>query len=167
MYKGGKMKKAHQKILAAMLAVFALVSMSPPAARAAEKKEPVVAFLLSFVLPGAGQYYNGQIVKGVVQTTLAVGGLAAALAKPYDTTTTTEEFLGVTITTTERKLSSVFYAGLATTLVADIWSMIDAPIWANKINKRKSLGHLFEVGNERLVLGVDLGPRGGMLSFHF
>ena len=36
------------------------------------EKNPVVAFLLSFLIPGLGQIYNGQVAKGLVLLVLAI-----------------------------------------------------------------------------------------------
>jgi TM2 domain-containing membrane protein YozV len=37
-----------------------------PAPAVASGKNPILAAILSFVIPGLGQVYNGQIVKGIV-----------------------------------------------------------------------------------------------------
>mgnify|MGYP001210639734 FL=1 len=43
---------------------------------------------------------------------------------------------------------------------SSIWSMIDAPITANKINERNNatMGHMFEIGTEQYIVGCDLVP---------
>ncbi|MCI0693192.1 hypothetical protein L0337_14455 [candidate division KSB1 bacterium] len=38
-----------------------------------DEKSPVLAFVMSCLVPGAGQYYNGDIAKGVIQEVLVVG----------------------------------------------------------------------------------------------
>ncbi|OPY29003.1 MAG: hypothetical protein A4E28_01160 [Methanocella sp. PtaU1.Bin125] len=43
------------------------------------QKESLLSAALSLVLPGAGQVYNGQIVKGVVLAVLYLGSMAAIL----------------------------------------------------------------------------------------
>jgi TM2 domain-containing membrane protein YozV len=40
--------------------------MAPSVAAPAEKKEPLLALLLSAIIPGLGQMYNGQVKKGIV-----------------------------------------------------------------------------------------------------
>jgi hypothetical protein len=57
---------------------------SPPAAHDAgagspRKKESLLSAALSLVLPGAGQAYNGQIVKGVILAALYLGSIAAIM----------------------------------------------------------------------------------------
>jgi TM2 domain-containing membrane protein YozV len=48
------------------------------------EKSPAVAVLLSFLLPGLGQYYNDDIVKGVVMDAFWVGGWAVYFAAGYE-----------------------------------------------------------------------------------
>jgi hypothetical protein len=45
-------------------------------------------------------------------------------------------------------------------LGSSIWSMIDAPISANRINERNSasMGHMFEIGTDQYLIGCDLTP---------
>ena len=44
------------------------------------QKSPYLAFLLSFLIPGAGQFYNGDYVKGAIQTGLAGAGVVCLLS---------------------------------------------------------------------------------------
>ena len=56
---------------------------SKKSAVSSQEKSPVVACLLSVVIVGAGQHYNGQHAKGFIQEALFVGGIAAALKLGY------------------------------------------------------------------------------------
>ena len=87
------------------------------------KKQPGKAFLLSFFLPGLGQYYNGDWEKGVIQQSLAVGGtilfLTEGLGDDWNNFYTIWAPIGL---------------GIAAT--GSIWSIIDAPISARRINRQ-------------------------------
>jgi hypothetical protein len=37
------------------------------------------AFILSFLIPGAGQFYNGEVAKGIAQLLVAGGGLTMCI----------------------------------------------------------------------------------------
>lgn len=85
-------------------------------------KSPGLAFLLSFLVPGLGQHYNGQHLKGAAIEGVFVGAIVTALWVPR------------TIEVDELK-------NLFATLVmlgVSAGSMIDAPISASAINKRAS-----------------------------
>ena len=96
------------------------------------KKDPTVAFLLSFLIPGGGQFYNGESGKGTVQLLGAVGGLALAVA--YLPASVNTEFFSV-----ETGNAGVSALGIGVTLASAIWSMIDAPMSAQRINQQQGL----------------------------
>ena len=54
--------------------------------QAAEEKNPMLAAILSGILPGIGQYYNGNVVKGVVMNILYAGGYVVAFTAGKTTT---------------------------------------------------------------------------------
>jgi len=126
-----------------------------------EEKSSGLAFALSFLMPGVGQYYNGQIVKGVIQNVLYVGGWVLVLAA--GTGWTEEEYWvegywvdqgywdywGDWVDTSywvdghydyyeEWGLTSWFYIGLGVAGASWLWSIIDAPLSATAINKKIS-----------------------------
>jgi hypothetical protein len=82
------------------------------------RREPAVAALLSLAIPGAGQIYNGQTGKGVLQFGAAVVGLAAFSGAAYDA-------------------EELTYAGLGLALGVSLWSLIDAPVTASKMNRER------------------------------
>jgi TM2 domain-containing membrane protein YozV len=103
-------------------------------------KSPALAFSLSFITPGTGQFYNGQVGKGILQFGVTIPCAVIAILNADDPTN-----------------FSAIASGIAGT--AYLWSVIDAPISANKINKKhkSKYGHLFEYENGKKTLGIDLG----------
>jgi TM2 domain-containing membrane protein YozV len=75
-------------------------------------KNPTVATLLSFLHPGLGQFYNGQIGKGIAH--LAVMAVSYVLM-----------FVVV---------------GFVTATIMWIWSMVDANTSAKQVNQRLAAG---------------------------
>jgi hypothetical protein len=80
------------------------------------RKEPITSFLLSLLVPGGGQFYNGQLVKGCVMLTAFAAGVGGSVELENEG---------------EPGLAA---AGLC--LTAGIWaySMADAVISAERIN---------------------------------
>lgn len=107
-------------------------------------KNPTTAWALSFLIPGGGQFYNGQSGKGVA----FLGGYVVSF--------------------------SVFWfvswpIGLGGMLVTSIWSQIDAPMTANQLNRMNQLSFAL---SDKVSLGVgpsvinmsDCGMGGGLAS---
>jgi TM2 domain-containing membrane protein YozV len=94
----------------------------------APKKDPAVAFVLSLLIPGAGQVYNGEVGKGALQLGLDVGATVLWLTNVPGT-----DWSGYERDTGD---AGLFNAGLAIMVVTDLWSMIDAPLSASAINRR-------------------------------
>lgn len=134
--------------------------------KVAQYKSPGLAFFMSFLIPGVGQYYNGQVNKGIAQEVLYIGGWVFALAvgKVYNYDYNHHRSIETT---------PAMYIGLGLAGVSYLWSMIDAPISASKINRRvaQNYGHMTEFNQGKNVLGFDMGPmRKGFaakLSYHF
>lgn len=133
-----------------------------------QKKDPWLAFYLSLLIPGGGQFYNGQHSKGVAQlggSILGIGLVVSALEDNY-------EIYGIIVDPDDDDRAAV--SGLLLFFGSYLWSIIDAPISANRINQQNqhpSYGHLIELGGSRATLGVDpvvshknLGTR---LTLHF
>jgi TM2 domain-containing membrane protein YozV len=131
------------------------------------EKSPLLAFVLSFILPGGGQYYNGDIGKGVIMTGAAAAGIATMLAAGTesvwhkDNTGYYYASYGYWVDQT----TTWYYVGAGVAAAASLWSWIDAPISASRINdeRAKSYGHMFEWQTSVGIAGLDLGPvRGGV-----
>lgn len=115
---------------------------APDMPQAAGEKNPWLAFVLSFVVPGLGQAYNGQYGKGTVQFMVSTVGLGMVLA---------DEGEGDDETSTRQGLGAAMYLGGA------LWSMIDAPISANRIsreNRQSAFGIYPSVGARYAGLSI-------------
>lgn len=90
------------------------------------KRSPVLACLLSLYIPGLGQVYNKQALKGgILFGTVAVSFGAAEI---YYTSNKTHPHDGVTV------------ALLLPMAVAAVYSIVDAPITASWLNRTYHLG---------------------------
>ncbi|MDR1602083.1 MAG: hypothetical protein LBS42_06600 [Tannerella sp.] len=84
------------------------------------RKSPFLAWFLSWLYPGIGQFYNGSVGKGITMTALATGGL------------------GICVAAVENEDDSLGAAGALVIVGTSLWSMIDAPISAARINRRNA-----------------------------
>ena len=135
----------------------------------AEKKNPWIASGLSLLIPGAGQTYNDQFKKGLIQLGVAIVGTGLTYAAERDDY---KNIYGNTVDRDDDNWKIGF--GVLLNYGSRLWSVIDALISANRINQRSqqaSYGHLIELGGSRATLGVDpvvshknLGTR---LTLHF
>ena len=142
-----------------------------------KKKNPWVAFFLSTIITGGGQFYNGQYLKGVAQlggAIIGIGFILNGINGDYRSYTYTsydgERYYDYYYADDEDKITF----GALLWFGSNLWSMIDAPIAANRINRQNqqaSYGHLIELRGSRTTLGVDpvvshrnLGTR---LTLHF
>ena len=126
----------------------------------AKKKNPMVALGLSFPVIGAGQFYNGQYTKGVIQLGATIVGLGLTLSASGDNQDQPDGNLDVD---TDDWMSVPGYLLL---FGGAIWSLIDAPRSANRINQQNqipSYGHLFQLDGDRAMLGIDpVASRNGL-----
>ena len=110
-------------------------------------KSAVGAFALSMMIPGAGQAHNGQWGKGglMLGGGLVSAGVALAGAGECDSSGD----------------CSLLTAGLVGMFGFWVWSMIDAPVSANSINRRIEAGQVaLEIG-PRLIAPQLIVPSGG------
>lgn len=125
------------------------------------KKLPVLACALSCFFPGVGQYYNGDVTKGLIQEGLFMFGAVLWAVN------TGKSMVTFQLDETDLILPMIILSG------AYLWSIIDAPLSAIKINKEreKQYGHLLEFDQGNYVIGFDLAPTrqgfGAKLSYHF
>lgn len=91
-------------------------------------KSPWLAFFLSYVFPGGGQWYNGDHTKALVMEGIVTVGLGLVMLGAMSTNYDSES--------NPRYIGVLLYSGLAIGGSAWLWSLIDAPIAANNINDR-------------------------------
>jgi TM2 domain-containing membrane protein YozV len=112
------------------------------------RKSPGLAFLFSFLYPGIGQFYNGQIGKGVTMTIMGTTALVTGAVCAANAVEESYGYGGYYETTDETMLliaSTAYVVYFGTWL----WSFIDAPVSAGKINRRRERGELsWNIGNE-------------------
>lgn len=103
-------------------------------------KSPLTAFALSFLYPGIGQFYNGDVGQGFLH--LGINTISLPLFLFYSEEG--EEF---------RTASTIL---LGVWGVNYIWALIQAPTKANKINNKIKYGHAIEFQNNQMVYGMDM-----------
>ena len=145
-----------------------------------KKKEPWLAFALSLVMPGAGQFYNDQYTKGVVQLGAVAAGAGLVFIgvqdnyKAYGLDADGNPFYHWTDPEGNNKTRAL--PGGILWACFHLWSMIDAPRSAIRINEQSrqsnpAYGHLLEFDGDRATLGVDpvVWPdvSGARLTLHF
>lgn len=94
------------------------------------KKEPVLAFALSFLIPGGGQFYNGEGAKGGIMLGVASLGAILLIANIHEELTTWDSH-------DDFDNEGLAFLGVTMVLGSAIWSMIDAPISASRINRER------------------------------
>ena len=92
-------------------------------------KSPWLAFFLSMFLPTGGQIYNGDYTKALIQGGLMLGGLGLAAGMSC-----------VECGEPESPQKALFFTGIGIALSGYVWSIIDAPISANRHNSRIQKG---------------------------
>ncbi|MCP4456736.1 MAG: hypothetical protein GY816_01715 [Cytophagales bacterium] len=97
-----------------------------------KKRKPGVAFLLSYFLPGGGQFYNGQKSKGIALLSSSATGVILVLTSLGEAGANGLEELTVHNETT-------FLIGVTMILGSSLYSIIDAPIVAIKLNKQNGV----------------------------
>lgn len=103
-----------------------------------DERNPWIAFAMSAVITGGGQFYNKQYFKGVAQFSISAVGLGLLLADTGDDI----EPLGTDDPDdrgTRDAIGAVMFLGGA------LWSMIDAPLSANAINRKRRESASFHV----------------------
>ena len=108
------------------------------------RKSGGVAFLLSLLITGGGQFYNGEAVKGGMMLGMSVLGFVLVVSSsesggynPYGSSGS----------------QSYTVAGATLLLGSVLWSLIDAPISSARINRENGLASLYRVSDN---LHVDL-----------
>lgn len=121
------------------------------------KKSPTTAFLLSLLVVGVGQHYNGEHTKGIIQEVAWAGGFALGLSRIIAGET-----------------DAPLFVGFGLSFLMELWSLIDAPLSASRINRKideSYYGHLLEFQDRNCVFGFDAVASqhsvGGKLTLHF
>ena len=117
-------------------------------------KEPVLAGFFSFIIPGfgIGQVYNGQPVKALIHTSITVASLVIAAIS----------LSGISFsvggsTSNDKSWGAVpFLISFGVFTVNWIWSVVDAVISANDINKKARLKKYRTQKNHELNFRIGL-----------
>jgi ribosomal protein L40E len=104
-----------------------------PVQAGASKKEPVLSWALSFfLLPGLGQFYNGDGGKGAAQLIIYTGATVLWAANMPRTEST---YAGGYYIETTSGNQGLFTAGLCVAGATWLWSWIDAPMSSSRKNR--------------------------------
>ena len=108
------------------------------------RKNPLISLGLSSFMPGAGQFYNGEIGEGIIYSTLTAGSVLIG-----------HELLSGHGESAE----SMSFILLAIGGICYVWQIIDAPISSARINRKSQaqFGHLLEYRNGDKTLGMNFG----------
>ncbi len=101
-----------------------------------DEKSPFLAFALSYMLPGLGQFYNGEVLKGLLFMGGITTGVGIIILGAGDFEHESTGNIGL------------IYTGLAVVAITEIWQLIDAPVSASRINRERRLkigGYSFNV----------------------
>jgi len=118
-------------------------------------RSPGTAMALSFLIPGGGQYYNADYLKGGIMTGVYVGGWILMISGISSTSFYDNGGTALTI------------AGAGLILGSYIWSIIDAPIGAQNYNEKMGL---LGFGNDKLFVRIEpfnSPGLGGSISLSF
>jgi hypothetical protein len=113
-------------------------------------RSPGAALGLSFLLSGAGQFYNGENRKGLLHLGIAVvsaGVTVAGMSSCFDTEYTVwDTWSGQYVTRYYDEDCTMYGIGLVGLLVGKAWSMVDAYGSANRINLARGFSVHLEPG---------------------
>lgn len=131
------------KIIASLLFTTLLVQTSQAGSQTKEvtpsstpRKNPWIAFALSLNIPGAGQFYNGEPKKATTMLAGMIGGLAIATHAQTD----------------DGELNTQMGVGILVMAGCSLWSMIDAPLSAERINREQGVVKRWK--GEKILLSV-------------
>jgi TM2 domain-containing membrane protein YozV len=135
-------------------------------------RSPGLAFLFSFLMPGGGQYYNHQYVKGGVMTGLwAAGIVTTAVGVSQDVDCYYDINGNWTCRYYDDGSNPAAAVGGITIFGSWLWSVIDAPINAAQINRANNLtGLLHFEKKDKFSLRIDpfrSAGLGGSLTMRF
>ena len=102
-------------------------------------KNPVTAAWFSLLLPGLGQFYNGQTAKGIAMCVFTVGSYIMCF------------YSAVSISEYANNRDTMIAISLTSLIGSYVWSVVDAAVFANIINHRNQALSL-NLGNDRKLL---------------
>lgn len=97
------------------------MSLNLEAMYQSDRKDPALSTTLSMLVPGLGQIYNGQVLKGVGFLAVSYGSLGMA---------------AVAMSKGNNALSAV---GFSTAAIAYVWSFVDALMTSNAKNQKNGM----------------------------
>ncbi len=116
-------------------------------------KKPELAAALSVLVPGLGQVYNGEILKGAAVMAGFLGSIAVCIA--------------VGIGDTYDSIGTKGWIGVGMVATSYLWGVIDAPISAQRIN-RENLNNttrsLLEIHTGACSISLKTGVTPGRIS---
>ena len=151
-----KERTAEATSLAQQVAASAQADVQPQVVYIEHEKSPALAGFLSFLVPGVGQFYNGNnqggwidLGESVVSYALMYGGYRSLLtnATRYNETGNSQYLIK------EETGAWMFLAGLVWGITNNIWSIVDAVKGAKAVNRENGFA-MFNVGG-----GVSVGAR--------
>lgn len=137
------------------------------------KRRPGVALLFSMMVPGGGQFYNGDIAKGVVMSSMwGLGGivslsaLRASNSRDYKIAYCEIDAYGNSDCSYEYQRFSqgqkiALGVGTGTAIGALIWSLIDAPVVAAVRNRKINLKNNDGTASRQLIWNIYPGSAKG------
>ncbi len=118
-------------------------------------RSPGLAFLFSFLLSGGGQFYNKEYKKAGIMLGGAVAGWVVYIASVSSYTYDLDSY--------SYSAPTLAYIGLAGVLAMKVWSMVDAPVSAGKINIRNGFALNYKINNNAyLALTPSINPNSMM-----
>ena len=106
------------------------VTRQPTATSEGRRREPSVAGCLSCIIPGLGQFYNGDPEKGCLQFGMFSGGMTFAFFAGW------AEFYNSFGGGSSDSSNAAIYGSLGVAAFGWLWSVIDATETAKAINER-------------------------------
>ena len=142
-----------RKLLAVSVLFLAVCFLS---SNAQAEKSPVLAGVMSGVLPGAGQFYTGHPMKGLTMGTLYLGTMGLVVAYgPWTWEEKKTGFFGDLSEGTSSTTKAIWYGSVAVAGCTWLWSVIDAPIAAGKYNRENfSVYPVFKKGYAGINLNL-------------
>jgi TM2 domain-containing membrane protein YozV len=114
--------------------------------------KPGTAFLWSCLISGGGQFYNHQNVKGGIMLGIDILGEIGMISSLKHTSYAYYGSYNYSYSNTNL---STFFTCFTVVIINDIWSLIDAPVSANVINRRNGLSLNYQLNKN---VNVTLKP---------